>query len=74
MLVQIDNKNMVNPDKIVNMELTEKEIMQELINPNLPFEQTETYITKICFDHGYITCDIKLSDFVETMKKCRGIT
>lgn len=68
MLIQIDDRNIINPDRIVHIVCEEITIENEYI----PFEEIETHVVRIYFgDNDFIDCDIKLSLFSAKMQRCK---
>lgn len=66
MLIQIDERNIINPEKIVHIVLKEITYLHELE----PFETVKTHVVRIYFDEkDFIDCDIKLEKFSALMNR-----
>ena len=62
MLIQIDDKIIINTNNITHMELT------QINYSNMELAPTEPYISKIYFgEKDVIGCFIKLEDFIDKM-------
>lgn len=72
MLIQIDERNIINPERIIHIVCKEITVESEYIP--LPFQDVETHVVRIYFgEKDFIDCDIKLEQFSALLNRCKEV-